>query len=406
MSNSLSASFPVYFSRRMQLKRKRENVYPIIASFAERKTLKKGYRVERPYRSTLYVNTIGTDGAYSRQDVTDTQQYMDIDVKKEITFYLEEYNEIQHNYKVANEYADDAGRDMYNWVDGDVLGEYDQAASVVANYEMVASGSASDGIGFTLSTSNVLSVFGKVRRKLKNLHIPIKGRWAIISPEFEDILYQYLAGKESALGDSTGLNGHIGKYGGFNLYVSEGCGWSARLEMGTNPTANDTVVINGVTFTFVASVGTAGNLHICDTAAETVANMVAAINTPGTAITESGSGGYTAITSANQNLLKGITATDGTTYMTLKAEGHGSVVVSETLTAAADIWTTTKQLQHILFGQGKPIDLVLQKYPNSSVQRRTGYIGRDFINWMLYGLKTFNDGKDALVDVQIRSDAF
>ena len=35
-----------------------------------------------------------------------------------------------------------------------------------------------------------------------------------------------------------------------------------------------------------------------------------------------------------------------------------------------------------------------------------GYTGQDFVAWGLYGKKTFAEGADALVDVQIRSDAF
>jgi len=402
MANSLSASFPEYWSRRMQVKRKRENVYPVICSFEEKAVLKKGDTVHRPYRSTLYVKTVGAGGAYTRQDITDTDEYLTIDVKKEISFYLEDYDAIQHNYRIANEYADDVGKDLYNWIDGDVLGEYDQASSVIGNYEITGSGSSGDGVGFTLTTSNILKVFGKARRALKNKHIPTKGRWAIISPEFEDILYQFLAGKESQLGDRTGENGHIGRYGGFDLYVSEGLGWSARLEFGTNPTAGDTVTINGVTFTFQNTADSAGEVKIGANAAASLANLVAAINGSGT-----GDGtDYYELSEANRNLLTGITATAGSGYMTVKGEGVGYVTVSETLTASADVWTASKQIQHCLFGQGKPIDLVIQKYPKLEIKDRSGYIGKDFVTWILYGLKTFSEGKDAMVDVQIRSDAF
>ena len=402
MANSLSASFPEYWSRRMQVKRKRENVYPVIANFEEVKTLKKGDVVNRPYRSTLYVKTVGTGGSYSRQDITDTNEYLTVDVKKEITFYLEDYNAIQSNYKTANEYADDVGKDLYNWIDGDLLGEYDQATSSVGNYELTGSGSAGDGIGITLTTSNILKVFGAARKKLDNLKISKKGRWAILSPEFEDILWQFLSGKESALGDSTGKNGHLGKYGGFDLYSSVGLGWSARLEFGTEPTADDTIVINGVTLTFKATASAAGQIKLTGTASTTLDNVVACINASGT-----GDGtDYYEPSTANRNLLTGITATDGTTYMTLKGEGFGYVAVSETLTASADIWTTTKQIQHVLFGQGKPIDLVVQKYPKLEIFHRDGYIGRDFVTWILYGLKTFAEGADQLVNVLIRSDAF
>jgi len=56
--------------------------------------------------------------------------------------------------------------------------------------------------------------------------------------------------------------------------------------------------------------------------------------------------------------------------MTLKAEGRGYIAVSESVTAAADIWTTTKQIEHNLFLQGTPIDLAIQKMPSVSIWHR------------------------------------
>lgn len=411
-TNTLSPSFPTYHSKRMQVKRGKLTIYKDICSFEERATLVKGAAVVRPYRSALVVKALGDDGTFTRQALTDTSETLTVNQEPSVASYIKDPDAIQSNYKTANEYSDDAMKRLDEHIDGDVLGEYSSASSIVANYEMGGGGSASDGIGFTLTTSNVMQVFGKVNKKLDRKHVARKDRWAVISPEFFDILWQFIGGKESALGDKVGTNpNEIGVYGGFRLFVSEQTGWSARLEFGTNPTANDTVVINGVTFTFKAdTITTAGYIHICSDAENTLNQLVAAINTPGTSVTEATDAGFYALSAADQALLAGITATDGATYMTLKGEGHGFVAVSETLSAASDIWTTTKQLQHNLFGQGKPIDLVMQKAPNLAMKDRSdatyGYVGKDFVAWAMYGLKTFAEGADALVDVQIRSDAF
>lgn len=391
----------------MQVIRHKVAIYRAIANFEEQVNLKKGDKVHRPYRSALTVNAVGTGGSYTRQDITDTDESLTVDQEYEVSFYAKDATLIQTNYKEANHYADDASEKLTAWIDGVVFGQYDQADSIVANYEMGGGGSASDGIGFTLTTSNVLNVFGKANKAMDRLNLSRKNRWGAISGEFFDILWQFIAGKDSALGDSTGKNGHIGSYGGFQLFLSNNLGWSARLEFGTNPTDGDTITINGVALTWKATLGTtAGNIHICSDAAHSLDNLVASINAPGTNVAEATDAGFRAVSAANQKLLKGITATDGATYMTLKGEGWGYCVVSETLTAAADIWTTTKQLQHCLFGQGRPIDVVVQKYPKLEIKDRSGYIGKDFVTWMLYGVKTFDEGDAQLVDVQIRSDAF
>jgi flagellar capping protein FliD len=92
--------------------------------------------------------------------------------------------------------------------------------------------------------------------------------------------------------------------------------------MATNPTNNDTISINGVTFTFKSTLGTnPGNIKICSSVAKTIANFVNAFNTPGTSISEATDAGFVAFSAADQAKLKNITATNGTTYITLVAKG-------------------------------------------------------------------------------------
>ena len=407
MSNSLSANFPEFWSKRIQVVSEKLAVYRKIANFEEAGQLKIGDVVHRPYGTTLIANAVGTDGAYTRQDITMTNEYLTVDQKKEATFYVEDADELQSKYPIAKFWSDRAAVALINKIDGDVLGEYDQADSQLGNYELGGGGSAADGIGFTLTTSNILKVFSKANKALDKLNVAMGDRKAVISPDFRDVLFQFIAGKETALGDSTGKNGHIGKYAGFQLYMSNALGWSGRLEFATNPTEADTITINGVAFNFKATLGeVAGTIHICSDAENTLNSLVAAINTPGTSVDSATDAGFVAVSDANVILLKDIVATDVATYMTLKAEGHGSIAVSETLSAEADIWTLTKQLQHNLFMQGTPTDLVVQKYPNMQMFHRTGYIGKDVVTWTFYGLKTFDEGDRLLVDVQIRSDAF
>ena len=403
MANSLSDNFPEYWSRRMQRKHVKKDVYRMIANFEEKSLLVKGDKVHRPYRSSLVVNDLGSEGSYSRQDVTATDESLTIDQEKEVTFYLRKPDQIQSNYKEANHWADDSAIKMGNQIDGQVFGEYDQADSSIDDGDL----GGTDGNGLTLTTSNVLKIFTIANRKLSSLDVDDENRWAILSPEFREKLIEYLGGKESALGDVTGKNGHIGKFGGFTLYKSNSLGHSCRLENGTIFAEGDTVTINGVEFNFKGTLGAvAGTIHICSDQAKTLDSLVAAINTPGTGVTTDTDAGYVVLSAANQKLLKNVVATDGGTYMTLKTTGKSYIAVSEVIVAAADIWTTTKQIQHNMFGQGKPIDLVIQKYPNLEIKDRSGYIGKDFVTWTLFGLKTFDEGDAQLVDVQLRSDAF
>ena len=405
----------------MQRKHHKTDVYRAIANYEEEGTLKIGNIVDRPYRSALGVNTLGSEGSYTRQDITDTSETLTVDTKKEVSFYVQEPDRIQSKYSQANEYADDAAVKLSNWIDGDILGEYDQASSVIGAYEMAGTGSASDGIGFTLSISNVLKVFVKADKALGLLNVKFRAMYknkrgtekvessnlfGVISPNFKSTLLEYLGGKETALGDTTAVNGHIGRFMGFDLYESNNLGASYYLAMTTFATEGDTLTINGVAWRFKAAIAQAGDIDIGASTAIQIDNMVAAINN-----SESLAAGvegtlYWEVTAANRFLLNGITATDGATYMTLKSEGRGHIAITETFTNDGNLFTVTKSLEHQLFGVKGATDIVIQKYPNFVTKDRSGYLGKDFVTWTMYGLLTFDEGDDMLVDVQVRSDAF
>lgn len=390
----------------MQMKHEKTDVFRAIVSMEERATLKKGDTVHRPYRSAISVQTYTRGTAFTVQDLTDTDESLQVSVSKIAPFYVDDLDALQHNYAVLNSYADDAAVQLGNWIDGDVLGEYDQAASKVGLYDMGGGGSLNDGVGFTVTTTNIQKVFAVAARKLNKQNIGQANRFAVISPEFYQVLLEYLAGKESTLGDSTGVNGHVGKYFGFDLYVSNATGWSAELDLTTIPVAGDTITINGVQMQAAAdnSATNPGDFSIETTNDLAAANLVLLINGTGTP----GADEYIDLSAANRALLSGITASynSSTNILSLKAEGKGYVAVSETLTPAGDIWTTTKQVQHCLFGQKGAIDLVIQKAPNVEVKEVQDKLGRNVAPWTLYGLKTFREGTFKLVDVLVRSDAY
>lgn len=382
----------------MQMVHYKKDVYRAIVSVEEEAVLKDGDVVNRPYRSALTVNTYTRGSDATIQDLTDTTETLTVGTNKIIAFYVDDFDAIQSHYPTANKYADDAAVKLGNNIDGDVMGEYDVAANVVDDADL--GGTAANGI--TVTVQNIDRIFTAALRKLMSQNAPTDKLFAVISPQFYQVLLERLAGKESALGDSTGTNGNVGTYMGFKLYVSNNCGWSAKLLIGTLPTDGDTVVINGVTFTFeTGTIDAAGKVKAVTDAATSITNLVAAINAPGTT-----SATFQALSAANQALMYNITATAVSGGLTLKAEGWSYVAVSETLTAAADIWTAALQIQHQLFGVVGAIDLVIQHRPTLQVKDVPTKLGKNFLTGLLYGLKTFLEGTYWLVDVKTRSDAY
>lgn len=374
----------------------------MICDFSEEQNLSEGDTLNKPYRSAMTPQAYTRGTAVTIQDLTNANETLVVNQAFVDPFYVDDLDELQSSYKNIKEYAADSSVDLNNWMDGDVLGEYYQASSVVSNYD-IAGGLVADG--FTLTTANILKVFSSAKKKLKRLNI-FNNLFAVISPDFEAVLMEYLAGKDTALGDSTGTNGNIGRFYGFELYVSNNCGWSGELAYdATTPTATDTVVINGVTFTFQTTIGsTAGNVLAETDGVTSFTNLKNFINDTATT-----SAKQVALTVANQRLMRGITATVDSTAtgaLYIKAEGKSYVAVSETLTPAADVWTSARQIQHQLFGQKGAITFVAQKYATVEIKDVPDKLGKNIIPWMLYGLKTFIKAKDKLVDVRVRSDAY
>jgi hypothetical protein len=123
------------------------------------------------------------------------------------------------------------------------------------------------------------------------------------------------------------------------------------------------------------------------------------VNTPGTTTVQG-----VALSAANQLLMKRIVATAAAAATTFTAKGYGYVVVSETLTAAADVWSL--QISHQMFGQKGAVDMVLQAKPQVKVDSIPLQIGNYVKPWVLYGKKTFVEGAAALVDVKVSSSSW
>lgn len=399
MANSLTAFSPDYWSKRMQIVRIKEPVYKAIANTEERASLKNGDVVHRPYRSALNVQTYTKGTAVTVQDLTATDESLTVGTAKIVPFYVDDLDQLQNKWDTVNAFADDAGRELEAFIDGDFLAEVANATGTVTDGDL--GGTA--GTAIVLSTSNVLKVFAAAGKKLTN---QLKGgkmgmtdRFAVITPTVHQILVEYLAGKDTNLADTIGQNGKIGSFLGFELYLSVNTYYTARWTPADMPSDGDTITINGVVLTFeTGTVDTAGKVKSETSTAVTLDNLVTALSAPGTSV----SGVYSAVSAANQKLLQGLTITDGTTYVDIAVEGGGEIAVAAS--SAADLWSLTKA--HLMFGKKKCVDIVVQKEPSVVFKEVPDKLGKNVLPWTLYGLKTFTEGAQMMVDVVLDASQF
>jgi len=393
MANWLSASFPEIWAGKQQTEFFKQNVAMEICKFEQGLEGKKyGDTLNRTYSSMSTVPDVYVRGtAITIQDITDTAEQLTINSQYAQGFYVDEMDDLQNIYSAALEYGRKTGEYLSNQVDAEVLGEALNAASTVT-------------VG-TLATTNIVSALTGANKALAKLNVMSKDKYAVISPEFEEILVQYVENKATVKGDQVGLNGYIMTWMGYDFYVSNQLTSTVELVLDADVTANDTITIAGQVFTFVASIWTtAGNVLAGANAAATRVNLAALINAPGTS-TSTG----IALTGDALKLFKArITAVNNiaATKVVVKAKGVGVLDVAESITAASDVFTAAQQLQHNLFGvKGNPY-LIIQRMPKVSERLVQDKMGSNYLNTVLFGYKTFKDNSYAMVDVTIRCDAY
>ena len=411
-------TFKTVFSAEYQMSHFREPVYQILADTRLESSLTKGQTVARSYSSDVQVNDMGADGSYSVQAITDTQETLVINKEKEASIYVKDLDLMQAHLPVKQKYGRKLANALINQIDGDVLLAAYQGAGTTLDDGSFA-GTA--GNGYTLTASNIATVFVTAMQKLRlnnvvynkrfqggmKLEVPEGMPIAIISPEMLSYIELYLGGKDTLLGDQVSRNGYAGYFMGFELFVSNSLAWTATLELPTIPTDTDVLTINGVELTADADGAAVGAGHYSIQAAvdDAAASLVQLINGTGTP----GVDNYIDVSAADRRKLKNITASydTGTNLLTLVASGWGTVPVSEAFTATGNVFTAGKECVHPIFALSKSVSLVVQKTPSLTERPSPeARIGNDYIAWTVYGIKVFVDQAPQIVRLAVRADTF
>lgn len=398
MANSLSPSSPTFWSRIMGRKVYKSTVYKALASSEEQAGLKFGLKVDRPYRSNVVVENYVKGTAATAQDLTSTSDQLTVDKQKTILMYVDEVDKIQNKWDSAKYWAEEAGKRLAIAIDAEFLYEVVNANLDLDDGDL----GGTDGNPITVTTSNILNMFGKINRKLdaQNVDMERKNRFWAMGPQVYDVLWQYIAGKESLLGDKSGEYGNIGRYGGLELYLTNNLTASAIWTPANNPSDEDTITISGVVFTFQSVIGTtAGNVLQTVNTATTIDNLVDLINNP-----TSTTANHVAFTGADLRTVQQMVAVDGTTYIQVYHKGQSFLTVSGS--DATDVWS--KHTQHNLAGVKKSIDIVVQKEPDVEMDSTVsaGKRGMNIMPLTVFGVKTFDQGKNEIVNVKVASSTF
>jgi hypothetical protein len=292
---------------------------------------------------------------------------------------------------------------LATFVDADVLAEVRNAFSTFDTGSLTAL--SPNGAPITLNSTTVPQMVTRMPAMLRRNNQNLSNLALVTDSIAISDMFQYLLGKNADFVNALFQNGYVNEQvASAEVYVTENLTGEAVLSLATNVTAGDTITINGVVFTARAVPALPGEFDIAGSADATRAIIANAIN--GSATGLNSATGYFEVSAADRAILRNarITATndDDANTLTLVGIGSGRLAVSETLTDATDAWS--KNFIHTYFGKKGAIDVVVQKESKMEMLQEPKQPGsKNIASTIIYGIKTFHDGKQKFLDVLINA---
>jgi len=332
--------------------------------------------------------------------ITDERETLTVDQDKMTLFNLSQKEMVQAGpLNPGTVIGGQVAIKLATYVDADVLAETQNAFADFDTGSLTTL--TANGTPITLNSTTVPQMVSRMPAMLRRNNQNLSNLAIVTDSIAISDMFQYLLGKNADFVNALFQNGYVNEQvASAEVYVSENLTAEAVLSMATQPTANDTVTINGVTFTFVASPTNPGDVDLGGDVDVTRANLTAAINAGAGAGTA-----YIELSAANRRLITKtyrITATNNNTAntMTIIGTGAGRLTLSETFTDGTDTWT--KNFIHTYFGKKGAIDVVVQKEVKMEMLQEPKQPGsKNISSTIIYGIKTFYDGTQKFLDVLI-----
>lgn len=333
--------------------------------------------------------------------LTDSEETMTVNVQVGAVFPIARLEKIQAGpLSPGTTAGQKIGEKVANYLDSVILKE---TMNAWANFDTGnLTTAAASGTAITLSSTTVPQMVAQTYAKLYSNNVSMTNVCWVLDPFSISQIAQFPIGKDITSNNTVFMNGFTGNLFGAEVYTSNNLTGEAVLSIATTPTDGDTIVINGVTFTFKTTLGsTAGNVAIGGSADAARLNLTELINAPGTT-----DAGQVALSAADQIKITdtyGFTATDdaAANTMTLVGRGASRLTLSETLTDVTDTWT--KNFVHAYYGMKGSIDVAIQDQPTMEMREEAKQLTTNIFNNVVAAVKTFTDGSQQFLDVHIKN---
>ena len=238
----------------------------------------------------IEINVGGTAGDdITESDFAITSETLTIDKVAQVNVKLPDIQNVQSNLDLPMEVAK---RVAYS--KADLFDKYTTSFINDAN----SSNKLNLGSPATLTKTNIIEQIEDIKVALLNQNA-FDNAGLFVNPETASLIRQsdLYSGFDKGLQYRSGIE--VMRVAGFTVFETNNIPFKQKITIGANPAATDYIVVDGITYTFVSSIGTtAGNVLIGSTRAETQANLVSAIT--------GGSGAgttYVEVSSANRQII-------------------------------------------------------------------------------------------------------
>lgn len=352
------------------------------------------------YKLDLSKVRVRTETRYSDRTldkISHSKELITVDQEKYMGFPLHKNDILQNGPLKAGE---EAGKQIaikaMAWLDGFYLSKVKDAYDTFDAGDI--GGSAGAPIDFATS-GNVDKIITLAPAKIRTNHVDLNNLGWVLDPIALAYVELSLLGKSINLANSVFQNGYAGPVHNGDMYVSDNLTFEAEIDLSTKPTADDTITIGGVVFTFKAAAAAAGDVKIGADASAAAANLVKAIN--GAA---GGDGtNYFELAEADRitisDTLRCVASVDGSNKLSLMCIGAGRVTVSDGLTAAVN-WANTRL--HGYAGKKKQIDVIQQREINLDKRPEPKQPVDNYFVDFLAGAFVFDDAKQNFLDLWIK----
>lgn len=254
----------------------------------------------------------------------------------------------------------------------------------------------STGVGISLDSTTVPQMASRMPAKImqkENVDTNTNGVLVVDAQAGSDIT-QYLLGKNIDLAGSTFRNGYTGPVHNAEMYVSENLTGEYTLTLTGVPSADETIVVAGVTATAKAVPSAAGEFDIAGTAAAQATIIGNMLNASATG--QDSATGYFEFSEADRKALNNLDISAEVDGAVVSILGRGRFSFEETLSNA----TETGAL-NAYYGKRGAIDLVVQDMQEVDMRKTADRRGYNVFSSYLAGIKTFEDGAKQFMNVKL-----